>query len=77
MTHLTIYNPHYGPKGEPYTVVIKSGAGTIEVPCWTEAEAWEVRDAAIDDGHTVRILGLPTRLCAIFPKEDDRLEIDD
>lgn len=61
MTHLMIYNPHYGPLGEPFVVRIKTGPGVIKVPCWTEADAWEVREAAIDEGHTVRILGLPTR----------------
>lgn len=69
MHTLTVYQPAYAAdQGQPYVVRITTGAGTIDVPCWTAIEAWDVRDAALDEGHTARILGLPCRVGACgFP----------
>lgn len=76
MTHTTINQPHDRPFSQPFVVVIGTKAGTIEVPCETEDDAWEIRDEAIEAGYIVRILGLPLRGCAVFPKEKRWLEIE-
>jgi len=69
MHTLRIFQPHHQPTGETFAVIITTGAGIIEVPCWTAQEAGQVRDAALDAGYRARILGLPLHLTAAgFPK---------
>ena len=55
-------NPHYGTEGRPFEVLAAAGSLSVRVECWTEAEAWALRDGLLDDGFaSVRIVGLPTR----------------
>lgn len=63
MEMVTSYNTSYGKGGKPFTVriTLSSGLETAE-SYWTESEAWEARDRALDAGFVfVRIEGLPTR----------------
>lgn len=74
----TIYHPHYGPHGEPYTVRVETGSRVTLAHYWTEREAWEARDAALDAGVvSVRISGLPTRCYAVTPNPAPLLDIID
>ena len=69
MTTTTIPQPYYGPGGETFAVEIITAGQKITVPFWTEAEAWQTRDDALDAGlKKVRVLGAPCRAVAFCPK---------
>jgi len=60
----------------PFAVRVEHAHCVTLAHFWTEAEAWEARDTALDDGAvSVRIFGLPTRGYAVMP-EAAALEIE-
>ena len=68
MTTLIVYQPHYGPQGQPYTVRARFADGMTEAHYWTEREAMDARDAAFDAGaKSVHVCGLPLRLAGTGP----------
>jgi hypothetical protein len=68
MTTLIVYQPHYGPQGQTYTVRARFASGMTEAHYWTEREAMDARDAAFDAGtKSVHVCGLPLRLASSTP----------
>jgi hypothetical protein len=68
----TIHNPHHEPTGETFAVLVKTALGETRIPCWTLAEAQDIRDSVFDVGLTCRILGLPMTLAVVsFDDGDD------
>jgi hypothetical protein len=64
----TIRNVLYGPCGMPYAVRVETAGMVTLAHYWTEAEAWEARDAALDAGAiAVKVYGVPTRGYAVTP----------
>jgi hypothetical protein len=58
MEATTSHRPSYGPQGQPYAVRVDGKTEWF----WTEAEAWDARDAALDAGSmSVRVIGMPCR----------------
>lgn len=71
----TIYQPFYGPQGQPYAVEID---GKIVSHHWEEREAWDRRDEGLVAGHVhVRVLGAPCRGLAVVPESPPLNIIDD
>jgi len=69
---LKIHNPHHEATGETFAVVVRTALGETRVPCWTEAEANDIRDSLLDAGLQVRVIGMPTMLAyAGFGREED------
>lgn len=65
---MTVYHPHYGPHGEPYSVRSRFADRTTLSHHWTERDAMEARDQAFDAGaHGVHVAGLPLRSAAVGP----------
>jgi hypothetical protein len=74
----TIYQPSYGPQGEPFSVRARFADGLHEAHYWNEAEAMEARDQAFDQGaRAVHVAGLPLRVCGVFPRPAAALKIID
>ncbi len=64
----TVYQPHYGPHGEPYSVRARFADRIDLAHLWTEREALDARDAAFDAGtRAVHVTGLPMRGAVIAP----------
>jgi hypothetical protein len=75
----TVYQPSYGPHGEPYSVRARF-ADRIDVShFWTEREALDARDAAFDAGaRAVHVAGLPLRGAVVAPVQPGpRLIVED
>ncbi len=78
MNTLTLYQPSYGPHGEPFSVRARFAAGVVESHHWTEREAMDARDAAFDAGaRSVHVCGLPLRLAAVVPVCSQPLLVED
>ena len=66
VTTTTIYQPYYGPQCQPYAVRVEGDEGLSLRHFWTEREAWDARDEALDAGAvSVRILCATCRGCAV------------
>jgi hypothetical protein len=64
----TVYQPSYGPHGEPYSVRARFADRIDESHYWTEAEALDARDAAFGAGaRAVHVAGLPMRGAIVAP----------
>jgi hypothetical protein len=68
---LKIHNPHHEATGETFAVIVRTALGETRVPCWTEAEAQDIRDSLLDAGMTVRVIVTPTMLAATGFFEDE------
>jgi hypothetical protein len=75
----TIYQPSYGPCGEPYRVRARFADHIDESHYWTERDALDARDAAFDAGaRAVHVSGLPLRLAVVAPiTHHPRLIVED
>jgi hypothetical protein len=74
-----VYQPSYGPHGEPYSVRARFADRIDESHYWTEAEALDARDAAFDAGaRAVHVAGLPLRVAIVAPIQPrPRLLVED
>lgn len=74
-----IHNPHHEPAGETFAVVVRTATGEVKVPCWTLAEANDIRDSVFDVGLSCRVLGLPTVIgfAGFFEDGADRAALPD
>jgi hypothetical protein len=66
---LTVYQPHYGPAGQPYSVRARFAGSSVVSHYWTAEQALDARDEAFQAGAVaVHVRGLPFVGCAAgFP----------